>query len=478
LRQQANGLIGRQSATPGRRAIAFAVFVVGYFLLGMAGLQLQSVQTGVTPVWPASGFALAMVYWFGLGQVIALLPAMLLLGWVLGVPPEVAAISAAGSMLEAGVPAYLLRRLGVDPGLRHLRDALLFVAAGPLLGPVFSATAGSIAFYLLGDGGLDVWRLWLLWWLGNSVGLLLIGGFGLVAVARRAVGLRAGPLLELSLAAVVVVIITVIGLLQVVNISSPLVLFLLIPVFVLVAQRPDQLRVLLLGVLVMAVMLLSAAWLPPQSLAQTDLGILYLDVSLLWVVVFTGMMVSSARYEMRAREQVSWLVRHDPLTRLLNRHAFMERLERALTDVTARPVGRVLLLLDLDRFRDVNVAGGHRAGDQVLRDVGVILGEEVRAADAVARLGADKFAVALEDCNLLDACSIAENIRSAIERYEYKGQQGTHRVEASIGLLELGVRHLSPEDALQDAETACDEAKRAGRNRIWVYSDAGLSDGG
>jgi len=454
------------------------VFVAGYFLLGMAGLQLQSAQTGVTPVWPASGFALAMVYWFGLGQVIALLPAMLLLGWVLGVPPEVAAVSAAGSMLEAGVPAYLLRRLDVDPGLRYLRDALLFLAVGPLLGPVFSATAGSIAFHLLGEGGLEMWRLWLLWWLGNSIGLLLIGGLGLVAVTRRAAVLRAGHLLELSIAAAAVVAITAIGLLQVVNITSPLVLFLLIPVFILVAQRADQMRVLLLGALVMAVMLLSAAWLPPQSLAQSDLGILYLDVSLLWVVVFTGMVVSSARHEMRAREQISWLVRHDPLTRLLNRHAFMERLEQALTGVAGRSVRRVLLLLDLDRFKDVNVAEGHRAGDQVLREVGVILGEEVRAGDAVARLGADKFAVVLEDCNLLDACSIAENIRSAIEGYEYRGRNGTHRVEASIGLLELGVRHLSPEDALQDSETACDEAKRAGRNRIWVYSDTGLSDGG
>jgi len=478
LRQAANGLIVQWPAKPGRQAAAFAAFVAGYVLLGIAGLQLQSTQTGVTPVWPASGFALAMVYWFGLGQVVALLPAMLLLGWVLGVPPEVAAISAVGSMLEAGVPAYLLRRLGVDPALRYLRDSLLFVAAGPLLGPVFSATAGSIAFHLLGDSSLDVWRLWLLWWLGNSVGLLLIGGFGLVAVARRAVGLGAKRLFELAIAAAAVVIITVVGLLQVVNISSPLVLFLLIPVFVLVAQRADQLRVLLLGMLVMAVMLLSAAWLPPQSLAQTDLGILYLDVSLLWVVVFTGMMVSSARHEMRAREQVSWLIRHDPLTRLLNRHAFMERLELALQTPAGGAVGRVLLLLDLDRFRDVNVAEGHRAGDRVLRDVGVILGEEVRATDVVARLEADKFAMALEDCSLLDACSIAENIRSAIERYEFKGQHGTHRVEASIGLLELGARHLSPEDALQDVETACDEAKRAGRNRVWVYSDLGPADGG
>ncbi len=456
---------------------AFVVFVAGYFLLGVAGLELQSAQTGVTPLWPASGFALAMVYWFGPGQALAIVPAMLLLGAMLGVPLEIAAISAAGSMLEAGLPAYLLRRLRIDPTLRHLRDVLLFVAIGPVLGPMFSATAGGIAFQLLGDSPLDLLRLWLLWWLGNSLGMLLLGAFSLVLVARRSLRLEGRRVIELLLASVAVVLITTLGLLQVVNISSPLVLYLLIPVFVLVAQRGDQLPVLLLGVIAMAVMLLSAAWLPPQSLAQTEIGILYLDVSLIWVVTFTGMIVSSARQEMQARQQVSWLVSHDPLTRLVNRHAFMEHLEKLLTGLSASTANHVMLFLDLDRFRDLNDAEGHRAGDQVLRDIGALLGEEVRAVDLVARLGGDEFAVLLEDCNLLDACAIAENIRSLIERYEYSGRRGVQRVEASIGLLELSADHASPEDVLHHVESACYEAKRAGRNRVWVYSAADATDG-
>lgn len=434
-------------------------------------------QTGVTPVWPASGFALAMVYWFGPGQVFAIVPAMLLLGWMLGIPLEIAGISAVGSMLEAGVPAYLLRRLGVDPRLRYMRDALLFVALGPVLGPVFSATVGSLAFVWLGEGGLEPLYLWLLWWLGNSVGLLLIGGFGLVVLAQRPRRPRGRVLLGLVVAGAAAVVITAAGLVQVVSITSPLVLYLLIPVFVLVAQRGDQFAVLLLALLVMAVVLLSAAWLPPQSLVQTDLGILYLDVGLLWVVVFTGMMVSSARQEMRTREQVSWLVAHDPLTRLLNRPAFMERLEQVLAGLADRSAPQVMLFLDLDRFRDLNDAKGYRAGDQVLREVGVLLVGEVRAGEVVARLGGDEFAVLFEDCSLLDACAIAENIRSVIERYEYRDGHGTHRVEASIGLLQLTARHLSPEDALHDVESACYEAKRFGRNRVWVYSEARPADG-
>jgi diguanylate cyclase (GGDEF)-like protein len=459
----------KQPRSPATQVAAFFALIFGYVVLGLAGLELQSSQTGVTPVWPASGFAFAMIFWFGLPQLGALLPALLTLGWIVGLPLEVVLVSAFGNMLEAGVPVYLLRRLGVDPRLGHLRDVLLFVGLGPVLGPALSATSGSLAFQMLDGGSLDVLRIWFLWWLGNSVGLLLVGGFGLVAVARRTLKVRGRGLLELLIACLAVALITAVGLWQVVSITSPLVLYLLIPVFVLLAQRGDQYLVMLLAVTAMGVTLLSSLWLPPDSLEQAELGIFYLDVSLLWVVVFTGMVTSSARSEMRSREQVSWLATHDPLTRLLNRHALMERLEQVLAR-DDDPQNSVLMFLDLDKFKDLNDAEGHRAGDRVLRDVSALLLEEVRAADWVARLGGDEFAVILTDCQLLDACSIAENIRSVIERYEYAGRHAHHRVEVSIGLLELTERHQSPEDALHDVDSACYEAKRAGRNRVWVYS--------
>lgn len=443
--------------------------VMGYYLLGIVGLQLQSAQTGLTPVWPASGLAFAVAYWFGNALLIAILPAMLLLALTLGIPLEVAAVSALGSMLEAGVPVYLMHRLEVDPRLNHLRDALLFVVLGPLLGPLFSAAIGVFAFSMFGISVLDPLRMWLLWWLGNSVGFLLLGGFGLVAVARRTLRVSARAGFEIALATGGVIVITALGMYQVVSISSPLILYLLIPVFVLIGQRGDLYPVFLLAVSALAVLLLSASWLPAESLAQTDLGILYLDVALLWVIVFTGMMSAIARQEMREREAVTWLSQHDPLTRLLNRHALMERLTRVLQRQHVGNARGVLMFLDLDRFKDLNDAEGHIAGDQVLREVSALMLEEIRAADTAARLGGDEFAILLEDCALLDACSIAENIRSTIERYEYPGIQARHRLEVSIGLVELAERHTSPEDALGDADAACYDAKHGGRNRVCMH---------
>lgn len=467
---------GRLETSRGQQAAVFLLFVAGYFVLGMAGLQMQSAQAGVTPVWPASGFAFAMVYWFGLRQVIALLPAMLMLGWVLGLPLQVAVAAALGSMLEAAVPVALLRRLGIDPGLRQLRDALLFVVLGAVAGPLFSATIGSLAMHWFGGSSLDVFRLWLLWWLGNSLGLFLVGGFGLVAVAGRPMRLRIRSTLGLLVAASVVALVTLAGLLRVLDISSPLFVLLLLPVFIVVAQRGDQIGVLSLGVVAMATMMGSAYWLPPESLRQSDLGILYLHVSLLWVVSFAGMMIGSARQEVRMREQLSWLAYHDPLTRLPNRHAFMQRLQGLLSEPIGGRAGRVLVYLDLDRFKDLNDAEGHQAGDRVMREVSVLLAEEIRAGDQLARLGGDEFGVILDDCRLIDACSISENIRSVIEAYQYQGGHGTRRVEASVGLLELTSKHLSAESALHAAQTACNEAQRAGGNRVWVYSDAQAAD--
>lgn len=464
--------------TRGQWLLAAVGLVAGYYLLGLAGLQLQSGHIGVTPVWPGSGLAFAMAYWFGMSLLIAVLPAMLLLAITLGIPIEVATISALGSMLEAGVPVYLMHRLGMDPRLNHLRDALLFIVLGPLLGPLFSAVIGVLAYQMLDPTVPEALRIGLLWWLGNSVGFLLLGGFGLVVVARRSLRVSVRAWFEIALAAAGVVVITALGMFLVTTISSPLILYLLIPVFVLIGQRGDLYPVFLLAVIALAVLLLSGSWLPPESLAQTDLGILYLDVGLLWVIVFTGMLSAIARQEMQEREAVTWLLRHDPLTRLLNRHALMNRLEELLQRRCGGDVHSVLMFLDLDRFKDLNDAEGHRAGDQVLREISALLLEEIRAADTAARLGGDEFAILLEDCALLDACSMAENIRSTVERYEYPGRHARHRLEVSIGLVELNDGHASPEDALSDGELACYDAKRGGRNRVCVHTGDDAAAGG
>lgn len=443
-------------------------FVLAYAIVGFAGITLQSAQTGVTPVWPASGVAFAFCYWFGVRFSVLVIPAMLILGWVLGVPLMVALLAGGGSMLEAGVAAWLLRRLNIDASLKDLRDTLLFTMVATALAPLFSASIGTMAMYLLTDNPIEPLYIWLMWWLGNSLGMLVVGGLSLVVVGHRWQPGQKWGWLELGGLAAFALIISWIGIQQVEHISSALVLYLLIPVLVVAALLVGQFGVLLVACVVLITLMVSSSYLPHGSLGEQGLGILYLDISLMWMATFTGLIVGSARQESQQREEVSWLATHDTLTDLVNRHEFTQRLDRALLSAREQHRSHAVVYIDLDRFKRVNDAEGHAAGDRVLRDVAGMLAAEVRRRDTVARMAGDEFALLLESCPLVEACGIAENIRRALESYSYRGVHADYPAEASVGVVEVTASSVDSGEILHQADVACDEAKRAGRNRVWV----------
>jgi diguanylate cyclase (GGDEF)-like protein len=115
------------------------------------------------------------------------------------------------------------------------------------------------------------------------------------------------------------------------------------------------------------------------------------------------------------RRRLAELSRVDPLTGCLNRRGFDERLEQELAEGarTGDPV--TLVLVDLDRFKEVNDAHGHRAGDEVLAWAGRTLTGELRAHDTVGRLGGDEFAVILGDTGPDGTAILAERLRAAIQ---------------------------------------------------------------
>jgi diguanylate cyclase (GGDEF)-like protein len=447
---------------------AAVAFLLGYTVVGFAGIALQSAQTGVTPVWPASGIAFGLCYWFGIRYAVLIIPAMLGLAWALGVPLSVAWLAGLGSMLEAGVAVWLMRRFKVDPSLSALRDTLLFVGLAAVVGPLFSAGLGSLAMALLTDNPIPPLYIGMMWWLGNSLGVLLIGGLVLVTPVRRYLPRSSREWIELAALGALMLVVTWFAIHWVEQVSSALVLYLLVPSLVIAALRIGQFGVLLMGSLVLVMLLVASGLLPHGSLGKQGLGILYLDITLLWVASFTGLIVGSARQEREQREEVSWLATHDPLTDMVNQHEFMLRLDRVLRVAREQRSHHAVIYIDLDRFRRINDAEGHAAGDQVLRDVAIMLDVEVRRRDSVARIGGDEFALLLESCPLVEACGIAENIRRALEAYSYHGGHADYAVEASVGVVEVSENSVDSGTVLDQAERACNEAKRAGRNRVWV----------
>ena len=132
--------------------------------------------------------------------------------------------------------------------------------------------------------------------------------------------------------------------------------------------------------------------------------------------------------------ELSQLALHDPLTRLLNRAAFEERLAAALARCERTGSRCAVLFIDLDDFKRVNDEHGHAQGDRVLVAVADRLVRHVRASDTVARIGGDEFVVLIDD--LQDDAAAAEAARKMLRSLDepLRAGAGTIRVRASIGV--------------------------------------------
>ncbi|HVF38140.1 MAG TPA: diguanylate cyclase, partial [Sphingomicrobium sp.] len=158
-----------------------------------------------------------------------------------------------------------------------------------------------------------------------------------------------------------------------------------------------------------------------------------LSVALIVIGILLSFLLSRvrrSRMELEAsRTQAQHLAFHDSLTGLPNRSLFEDRLEHAL----ARRERRVaVLLLDLDRFKNVNDTLGHQAGDALIREFGLRLSSLTRDADTIARLGGDEFAILIEDAEVPQVQALAARIIAEIGRpFELFGNQAY--VGVSIG---------------------------------------------
>ena len=169
--------------------------------------------------------------------------------------------------------------------------------------------------------------------------------------------------------------------------------------------------------------------------------------------------------QVAAREQLEWSASHDPLTGLGNRKLFEHRLSEIFV---ARPASlpAAILMIDLDRFKPVNDTAGHAAGDAMLKMVAAAIDSCVRAKDLVARLGGDEFAVLLDSCPQHVAVRIANSVREAISGAILTWGEHRLQVGASIGVACLSASTPNSAAWVHEADTACYEAKTAGRGVV------------
>ncbi len=157
-----------------RYLLLILLFAFLYLVSGRLGLLLQAYK-GVTPIWPPAGLAVMWLWWFGLRSWPGIVIGVAVLAYTVGIPPAAAIPSLIGNTIEPVLSVFLLLHFKFDDSFTRLRNVLLFVAIAALLSPIVSATIGAISFCSV---GITTWNqchiLWLTWWLGNAIGVIVI----------------------------------------------------------------------------------------------------------------------------------------------------------------------------------------------------------------------------------------------------------------------------------------------------------------
>jgi diguanylate cyclase (GGDEF)-like protein len=176
--------------------------------------------------------------------------------------------------------------------------------------------------------------------------------------------------------------------------------------------------------------------------------------------------LTSDNVEAQYHEEIYRLMTVDGLTQLYNRRFFTESLEREFA--RSRRYGHpfVLVLLDIDHFKQINDRYGHQAGDTVLRKIGALLGTNIRTNDLAARIGGEEFALILPNTRGLGGHALAEKLRRIVA-----GETFVHGDDQVLATISLGVAEFSSklehsEALIKLADERLYAAKNSGRNRV------------
>jgi len=152
-------------------------------------------------------------------------------------------------------------------------------------------------------------------------------------------------------------------------------------------------------------------------------------------------------------EQLKASAETDFLLDILNRRGFERELSRSIAFIKRYSASGALLMLDVDRFKPINDAFGHAAGDKVLQAIAQTLSSQVRASDVIGRLGGDEFAVLLWNLSETDARAKAAELEQAIDALRFSFGGSTVRTGASVGVAILDA-HSETRTALEQADSA------------------------
>ena len=250
------------------------------------------------------------------------------------------------------------------------------------------------------------------------------------------------------------------------NAGSPVKIILLIPVIVAATSYGKVVGLITGGtasVLLFTLDFLAGFGSAPSLWFQADIVNSTVMLTLAWLI--GGL----ADIEREVREWLTNLANTDELTGLSNHRHFQECLRERLNYAKEKNRPLSLIMFDIDYFKFYNDSFSHQKGDEVLKQIGLILGRLVKPPNISARYGGDEFVVIIPDTEE-KALETAEEIRAAIESHAFEGMeiQPKGKVTISVGVAGFPGHGQTPKELIRSADEAMYKAKY-GRNRVQLY---------
>ena len=184
----------------------------------------------------------------------------------------------------------------------------------------------------------------------------------------------------------------------------------------------------------------------------------------------TVMVIRDVQEQRKLSRQLAYQAAHDGLTGLINRNEFNLQLKSLVEDLRGTSgKSHALGYIDLDHFKIVNDVGGHKAGDELLKQLSSTLKNHIRDTDIIARLGGDEFGLLLKYCSLAQAERLAYKICDVVHDFSFLWNGNSFQVSASIGIVPVTPETENVAELLSSADVACYTVKDGGGNHVHIY---------
>ncbi|MCT4594547.1 MAG: diguanylate cyclase [Anaeromicrobium sp.] len=219
------------------------------------------------------------------------------------------------------------------------------------------------------------------------------------------------------------------------------------------------------SIIILGIDLIEAGYRGINSYFESDLIVSGIFILTAWLL---GHYIE---LENEYRDSIMELAVKDELTDLYNHRYFQEYLHRVIKRAEEEKNVVSLLLLDIDYFKNYNDCYGHTAGDHVLRQIGRILKRQAGDKAMVARYGGEEFAIVIPGKNLNEAVVIGENIRLAVEKNNFYGEEALTygRLTISVGVSSYPEKSIGKSELINSADDALYRAKFFHKNRVESY---------